>query len=264
MVSGIDEAGRGSVFGPLIIVGVTLDQKSLNSLVKNGLKDSKLFSGSRGQKKRTKLALKIQELAMESRIIEIPAFIIDRTLDNRPADNLNLLEIRNIGQIVYELTSKEITIDSISKPQYFRKQLIKHLNGLEKSLTINMELYKLGVSSFIIRGASSDIKRIVISEKADRKYPIVSAASCVAKYIRDKKLREIENEWALPPFCLGQGYPNEKDSKVMNFLQKYHDDIKNHHFPFIRYSWSWLPLQKIIRAPLKTLEEFLEDQKNGS
>ncbi|UCG89633.1 MAG: hypothetical protein JSU57_03935 [Candidatus Heimdallarchaeota archaeon] len=261
-VSGIDEAGRGSVFGSLIVVGVTLDEESLNNLVKSGLKDSKLFSGSQGQKKRVKLALRIQELALESKIIEIPAYKIDRTLANRPKDNLNFLEIRKIGQIVNELSSEDITIDSISKPLYFRKHLITHLNRLDKSLTIKMESHKPGATSFSIRGAGSDLKRIVISEKADRIYPIVSAASCVAKYVRDKHLREIEKTWNLPPFCLGQGYPNEKDSKVMNFLQKYHEDIQNRRFPFIRYSWSWLPLQKIVRAPLKTLEEFLDGQKN--
>lgn len=258
-VSGIDEAGRGSVFGSLIIVGVTLDQKSIKNLVKNGLKDSKLFSGPQGRKKRTELALKIQELALESRIVEIPANEIDQTLNNRPTDNLNYLEIRNIGQIVHELSSGEITIDSISNPRYFKKHLIVHLNRLEKTLTIMMESHKPGTSSFSIKRANSDIKRVVISEKADRIFPIVSAASCVAKCVRDKHLREIESKWNLSPFCLGQGYPNEKDSKVMNFLQRYHNEIKNRRFPFIRYSWSWTPLQKIIRAPLQTLEEFLDE-----
>jgi ribonuclease HII len=261
-ISGIDEAGRGSVFGSLIIVGVTLDQKSMKNLVKNGLKDSKLFSGPQGQKKRTELALKIQELALELRIVEIPANEIDHTLNNRPTDNLNYLEIRNIGQIVHELSSEEITIDSISNPKYFKKHLIVYLNRVEESLSIMKESHKPGTSSFSIKRASNDIKRVVISEKADRIFPVVSAASCVAKYVRDKHLREIEREWNLNPFCLGQGYPNEKDSKVMKFLQKYHNEIQNRSFPFIRYSWSWTPLQKIIRAPLKTLEEFLDEQKN--
>ena len=92
LVSGIDEAGRGSVFGPLFIVGVTLDLKSLNFLVKKGLKDSKLFSGQAGQRKRSELALKIQEIATELEIVEIKASEIEKTLINRPNDNLNLLE----------------------------------------------------------------------------------------------------------------------------------------------------------------------------
>ncbi|MFX1282300.1 MAG: hypothetical protein ACFFB5_01540 [Promethearchaeota archaeon] len=262
MVSGIDEAGRGSVFGSLIIVGVTLDQKSLNDLIKNGLKDSKLFSGSQGQKKRTKLALKIQKLALESKIIKIPANKIDKTLSNRPTDNLNLLEIRNIGQIVFELSSEEITIDSISKPSYFLKHLITHLKRLKSPLSVEAESHAPGASIISIKGAGSDLKKVVISEKADRKYPVVSAASCVAKYIRDKNLREIESKWNLPPFCLGQGYPNKKDSNVVKFLQRYRDDIQNRRFPFIRYTWSWQPLQEIIKTPHTTLEEFLDVKKD--
>lgn len=258
-VSGIDEAGRGSVFGSLFIVGVTLDQRTVGILTKKGLKDSKLFSGLRGQKMRTELALKIQELALELKVKEIQANEIDQTLYNRPHDNLNFLEIRNIGKIVFDLSSEEITIDSISKPQYFIKHLIGYLNKLEKSLTINIELMESKAGRFRIKQPDNNIKRVMVSEKADRIFPIVSAASCVAKYVRDKHLREIEKEWNLPPFCLGQGYPHEKDHNLMNFLQTYNDDIKKRRFPFIRYSWSWPPLQQIINSPSKILDEFFND-----
>ena len=153
-VSGIDEAGRGSVFGSLFIVGVTLDQKSVDQLIKNGLKDSKLFSGPQGQKKRAVLALKIQELAVELKVKEIPANEIDQTLYDRPHDNLNFLEIRNIGKIVIDLSSGEISIDSISKPQYFIKHLIRYLNRLEKSLTINIEKIESKTGSFRIKNTN--------------------------------------------------------------------------------------------------------------
>ncbi len=259
MVSGIDEAGRGSVFGSLIIVGITLDQKVVNNLVKNGLKDSKLFSSPHGQKKRADLAIKILELALESKVIEITAKMIDETLSNRPKDNLNYLEIRNIGKIILELSSENIWIDSISKPEYFKKYLIKNLDGLVNHLNVKTESQKPRKSVFSITASSIGNKRLVISEKADRIFPIVSAASCVAKYVRDNNLRKIEKEWNLQPYCMGKGYPNEKDSNMMNFLQKYHEEIRERHFPFIRYSWSWSPLQQIIKAPIKTLDEFLDE-----
>jgi ribonuclease H len=257
-VSGIDEAGRGSVFGSLFIVGVTLDQKSTDQLVKNGLKDSKLFSGSQGQKKRADLALKIQELAVELIVKEIPANEIDQTLYDRPHDNLNYLEIRNIGKIIIDLSSKEIIIDTISKPQYFVKHLVGYLNGLGKSLNINIDLMESKTGSFRIKQTNNNIKRIRVSEKADRIFPIVSAASCVAKYMRDKHLREIEEQWGLPPKILGKGYPHKKDNNVMKFLQSYQEDIKNYRFPFIRYSWSWPPLQQILKPHSKTLEKFFD------
>ncbi|MFX0122814.1 MAG: hypothetical protein ACFFAE_04195 [Candidatus Hodarchaeota archaeon] len=257
-VSGIDEAGRGSVFGSLFIVGVTLDHESVDQLVKKGLKDSKLFFGLQGQKKRAELALKIKEVALELKVKEIPATEIDQTLYNRPQDNLNYLEIRNIGKIVANLSSEEIIIDSISTPQYFIKHLIGYLNKMKKSFTINIELMESNIGSFRIKNTNSNIKRVKVLEKADRIFPIVSAASCVAKYKRDKHLREIEEKWEISPKSLGQGYPNKKDDNVMKFLQQHHEDIKNHRYPFIRYSWSWQPLQQIIKPHSTTLKKFFD------
>ncbi|MFX0014256.1 MAG: hypothetical protein ACFFBQ_00730 [Promethearchaeota archaeon] len=259
-VSGIDEAGRGSVFGSLFIVGVTLDEKSLQLLMKNGLKDSKLFSTLQGRKKRSELALKIKNLASELYIREITAKEIDQALENRPHDNLNYLEIRYISQIINKLSTKEIIIDSISKPQYFIKHLIGTLNKLDETLDIKLESNESKTGSFLIKQPDNSIKKIVISEKADRFFPSVSAASCVAKYSRDEHLREIERNWDLPHSCLGQGYPNKLDLNVMSFLQAYYDKIKNRDFPFIRYSWSWPPLQQIIRSPSKTLENYFNNK----
>lgn len=258
-VSGIDEAGRGSVFGSLIIVGVTLDQKSVDHLINRGLKDSKLFSGLPGQKKRTELALEIQKLASELEVKEITAEEIDLTLQNRPQDNLNYLEIRNIAKIISSLSSNEITVDSISKPQYLIKHLTRYLKRLESSIIINTEQMEPKTGNFIIKHSNSSIKRIMVSEKADRIFPIVSAASCVAKYIRDKRLRELEDIWGLPSLSLGTGYPHKKDSNIMNFLQSHQDDIQNRRFPFIRYSWAWPPLQEIIKSSLQPLENYFNE-----
>ncbi len=44
MVVGIDEAGRGSFVGPLVICGVELDQRGMRKLREDGVKDSKLLS----------------------------------------------------------------------------------------------------------------------------------------------------------------------------------------------------------------------------
>lgn len=257
MVSGVDEAGRGSVIGPLIIVGVTLNHTSLNDLVKDGLKDSKLFLGPQGRKKRSELALKIQEMALDSRRIEISAIEIDQVLRKRPGDNLNLLEIRRIGQLVLELSSNDITIDTLSSPVYSKKHLISYLYKLEKSLRVEKEYCDAESCFFSLQHSSGFTKKVLISKKADRIYPVVSAASCVAKYFRDQSLREIEQKWSLPPNCLGQGYPNPTDSMLMNFLEKYQNKIRKQQFPFIRYTWTWPPLQKIIQPPQKTIDKFL-------
>ncbi|TFG11314.1 MAG: ribonuclease HII, partial [Promethearchaeota archaeon] len=73
--------------------------------------------------------------------------------------------------------------------------------------------------------------KLIISEhKADEKYPIVSAASIVAKYERDSiiaRLRAIYGDF-------GSGYTS--DRKTIDFMRNW--IIKNKSFPpFVRRSW---------------------------
>ena len=44
LILGIDEAGRGSVLGPLVIGGVLMKRKKLKFLDRIGVKDSKKLS----------------------------------------------------------------------------------------------------------------------------------------------------------------------------------------------------------------------------
>ena len=49
-ILGIDEAGRGSVIGPMVIAGVMIDEKDSDKLKKIGVKDSKMLSPSQREK----------------------------------------------------------------------------------------------------------------------------------------------------------------------------------------------------------------------
>ena len=40
-ICGIDDAGRGSMLGPLVIAGISLDKRKLRNLSALGVKDSK-------------------------------------------------------------------------------------------------------------------------------------------------------------------------------------------------------------------------------
>ncbi len=44
LVCGVDDAGRGSVLGPLVIAGISIERKNIKQLVKIGVKDSKQLS----------------------------------------------------------------------------------------------------------------------------------------------------------------------------------------------------------------------------
>ena len=76
LISGVDEAGRGSVIGPLVIAGVSIEKNDLLKLVDLGVKDSKLLSPQR----RETLATKIRELSLSSHIVFLYPAEIDRVV----------------------------------------------------------------------------------------------------------------------------------------------------------------------------------------
>ena len=69
---------------------------------------------------------------------------------------------------------------------------------------------------------------MIVENKADFTYPIVSAASIIAKVERDFELNKIEKKYNLK---LGCGYPHDKDTlNAINKLEKVYPN-------FIRKSW---------------------------
>jgi len=64
LVAGVDEVGRGALFGPVVAAAVILPASSLPQLALAGVKDSKQLSASR----RLKLAQEIQSTAIDWRI----------------------------------------------------------------------------------------------------------------------------------------------------------------------------------------------------
>ena len=43
-VCGVDDAGRGSMIGPMVIAGISIEKKNINKLRKLGARDSKKLS----------------------------------------------------------------------------------------------------------------------------------------------------------------------------------------------------------------------------
>lgn len=74
LVAGVDEVGRGALFGPVVAAAVILPTASLPQLALAGVKDSKQLSASR----RFKLAQEIQRLALDWRIGYATSAEIDR------------------------------------------------------------------------------------------------------------------------------------------------------------------------------------------
>lgn len=82
------------------------------------------------------------------------------------------------------------------------------------------------------------IPQITVSKRADSLFPVVSAASIVAKVCRDKALREwrfVEGKRFLQELSYGSGYPADPETK--RFLVEHRDHVFG--FPqLIRFSWT--------------------------
>ncbi len=73
--------------------------------------------------------------------------------------------------------------------------------------------------------------KIVSKHKADKFFPVVSAASIIAKVERDREIESLNLEMSED---IGSGYP--ADPKTKSFLKKYFSKHKTFP-PFVRESW---------------------------
>jgi len=214
-VCGIDEAGRGAVIGPMVVAGVLIEQSKTGDLIEIGVKDSKkLTPGTRAE-----LSKLIRDIAEDIEIVVLDALTIDSSTRRKRAGGLNELEARIFAKIINRLKPDAAYIDLPSTKYSEFRALI------EDQLTHKCSL--------------------ILEHKADEKYPIVSAASIVAKHERDRLIEELKSK--LGDF--GSGYPS--DSKTRRFLMELMRSrgIDN---PYIRSSW-----RTLTKIAQRKLDEFI-------
>lgn len=198
LIAGVDEAGRGPVIGPLVIAGVVITTSQEEALIEWGTRDSKTLSARR----RELLAKRVHNLAKGVEVLEISAKEIDA--ERKKKRSLNVLEAEWMAQVLNRLKWDVAYVDASD---------------------VNAERYGRIISSQL-----STPKKIVSEHKADSTYPIVAAASIIAKVRRDKRIHEFHEEYG----DFGSGYPN--DPKTRRFLVGW--IRKNKEFPdIVRKSW---------------------------
>ncbi len=201
LIAGIDEAGRGCVIGPLVIAGVAVKEENLQALASMGAKDSKLLTA----KKREALVPEILRIAEKHAILHLTPREIDRVVEsNRRLHKLNRLEAENMARIVMQLQPDIVYIDAAD---VLEKRFGRH-----------------------VQEASAFKTQIVSQHKADRTYPVVSAASIIAKVHRDNAVAELRAE--LGDF--GTGYLT--DPKTTQFLVAWLEGHKEYP-ECVRKSW---------------------------
>jgi len=205
LVLGIDESGRGPVVGDMVIVGAMFDKDDEEKLKRIGVKDSKLLSA----KRREELYPHILNIAKKIKVVSIPPQEIDQRFAVN--SNLNNMEAVKFAEIVNELRPEIAIIDTPSaNTENFKRYLSQFLDHFP---VLNCENY------------------------ADKNHVSVSAASIVAKVLRDSKIRDIEIEVGMP---IGIGYPS--DPVTLGFVEKALDN-KEWLKKYIRKSW--LTFQRI-------------------
>ncbi|MHA2059388.1 MAG: ribonuclease HII [Candidatus Ranarchaeia archaeon] len=222
IIIGIDEAGRGSVIGPLVVAGVAIPLTKLLFLEENGVKDSKALS----PKTREELWLFIKDTVLFHEVSYISPEVIDQ--NHSEGQSLNLTELQVFTDVANSLAEKV--------PQNSTLKLIAD------AVDVNLEKCENH-----LRQALPQFDDISMEYQADANHVVVAAASIVAKVHRDEKIREIKSLHQ----SIGSGYPS--DPKTVRFLKTYF--AQHQEFPkFVRKSW-----ETIQRIYDKTKNQALTD-----
>jgi ribonuclease HII len=196
LIMGIDEAGRGPVLGPMVVGCVVLTSRTDKLFKDSGIKDSKQLS----PQKREAFWSFIEDEAVWYKIAVIWPDMIDKFV---ALNGLNHLECDVMAELINSFGEKAtVYVDSPLKPELFKEMLDTRVH------------------------VKSDIN---CSFKADTIYPVVSAASILAKVMRDRIIEELKVEYG----DFGSGYP--ADEKTQKFLSGLNE------MPyFVRKSWKTL------------------------
>lgn len=226
MLIGIDEAGRGPVIGPMVVAAVCVpdDRRLLEMRVKDSKKCSPLM--------RQRLARQIMGCC-EYTVRIVPAEEID---EKRKTMTMNGLEVEVFAEVL-------------------RKIMIKMQAAGAKDVEIYADAPDVNEKRFasdLLNKLKMSMK-IISRHKADEIYPVVSAASIIAKITRDNLVAEIEKELVHRlPIPLGSGYPSDEITKrfLEEWVQKFGELP-----PHTRRSWETAS-RLIEKSKIKKLREF--------
>ncbi|WP_321420830.1 ribonuclease HII [uncultured Methanomethylovorans sp.] len=204
-IAGIDEAGKGPVIGPMCIGGVLADKEKLDSLKNLGVADSKKLA----PKKREHLAHQIRKYAQKVYIFEVSPSQIDEL---RKVMTMNQIMVLGFSRVLEELQPDMAYVDAAD------------VNATRFGTNLKAQYAKKYPEK-------ANELSVVSEHQADATYPVVSAASIVAKVRRDELIKELGKKIGID---FGSGYPS--DPKTQRFLEDWsreHDTLPE----FVRHSW---------------------------
>ena len=186
-IAGVDEAGRGPALGPMVMAVAVVDSEDESRLLELGARDSKMVP----EPERERLYPLLQESLLEYQTLHIQPDEMDTLMDRL---SLNEIEAMKIGSLLNSLSIKPqiVFVDSPDPvADYFSTRIYHYLTFKTK---------------------------IVSEHKADVNYPVVSAASILAKVQRDRSIKELQSAFSVFG-DIGSGYSH--DERTISFIEQY-------------------------------------------
>ncbi len=213
-IGGVDEAGRGCVVGPLVVAGVSVSRDGVKDLKQIGVRDSKKLTPRQRETLYPEI-LKVCDRVFWSNISPDEIDVVVST--GMKFRRLNYLEALHFARVIDELEAVRVTVDaSDTIPSRFARVISKNVKRECRVLAVH---------------------------KADRDYPLVSAASIIAKVQRDgevDRLRRAHGDF-------GSGYPSDPATRIF-FMERMR---RGEPLPdFVRKSWkTWARLEQALLTP---------------
>lgn len=201
---GIDDAGRGPVIGPMVLAGIFIKKEDIKDLKILGVKDSKLIA----PKKRNQIFNEL--ISKYSHHFELCS---PEEIDNFP--NLNHLEAIKVGIIINkfleEMKKKKIKTDDVKI--------------IVDCPSINTRSWR----DYLLNTLNDKKVKLLCEHKADFNYPVVGAASIIAKENREKEVEILKKKIG----DFGSGYPSYP--KTIEFLKNNLELLRKGKF--LREKW---------------------------
>ena len=228
LICGIDESRRGPVLGAMVMCGAMIEEKDMPKLIKLKPKDSKLLTREEREELYPKLLLVLEHY----KVIVMQPAEIDKAVKGGDGLNLNRLEAHKQAEILNEFNPNQAIIDCPSN---------------------NIDSYRIYLKKLLKNKQVN-----LILEKKGERYPLVAAASIIAKVTGDREIESTKKELGVD---FGSGYMS--DPKTVEFLK---NNFENYPELFRK---SWFPYQELVNKKFqKNLSDFgqflKEEQKHKS
>jgi ribonuclease HII len=206
---GIDEAGRGSLVGPMVVGGCLVRTTDLGRLAEIGVRDSKLLSAKRRE------AI-YRELGTFARRVSVT--VAPQRIDRRVRrGQLNRLEAEVFARLVRRYRPARVFVDACDP-------IASRFGAVIAAL------------------AAPPSVPVEARHRADREIPVVAAASIVAKVRRDRALARLRERLG---DALGSGYPS--DVRTVEFVRRALENELD-GLPWLRLSWATTRRLKRLRT----------------